>query len=94
MKAPFGFCTDVMEHIPTEDVGLVVGNIMEACDEVFFQISTQPDVFGKMIGQSLHHTVQNHRWWSRRFKQMGFEIAWDWDGKIASCFHIKKRILQ
>ena len=44
--ATYGFCTDVLEHIPTEDVDKVLDNCLASCKHVFFQISTVDDVMG------------------------------------------------
>ncbi len=76
LRAPFGYCTDVMEHIPTEDVATVVRNVMEAAPLVWFQISTVQDVFGDMIGARLHNTVQQHEWWNQVFSALGFAVRW------------------
>jgi hypothetical protein len=46
LRATYGFCTDVLEHIPTEDVDKVLDNCLSACQNVFFQIATVDDVMG------------------------------------------------
>ena len=76
LRAPYGFCCDVMEHVPAADVDVVIGNIMEAAGTVWFQISTVPDSFGDLIGATLHNTVRNHDWWFGRFGRLGFHVAW------------------
>lgn len=75
--APFGFCTDVMEHIPPEDVTKVICNIMNAADKVFFQIGTSYDACGVLIGQELHLTVEDHDWWKELFISLGYLIEWN-----------------
>lgn len=67
VKGTVGFCTDVMEHIPTEDVDRVLANILDATPRAFFQIATVPDTFGATIGQPLHLTVRDHDWWRAKF---------------------------
>lgn len=90
-KADYGFCTDVMEHIPSEDVNTVIKNIMKACAKgVFFQISTVPDVGGKLIGQQLHLSVRPHGWWRSKFERMGYFVSWQEMRPEASCFFLKK----
>lgn len=74
--APYGFCADVMEHIPPSDVDTVIRNIMDAAAKVFFQISTVPDRFGAVIHQSLHLTVKDHDWWQGTFRRLGFKVEW------------------
>lgn len=72
-----GYCTDVMEHIPTCDVENVIRNIMNAANTVFFQISTVPDSMGAEIGQDLHLTVKPHDWWKNIFNSLGFVISYE-----------------
>lgn len=86
LRAPYGLCTDVMEHIPPDAVDAVIQNIVEAAEEVFFQISTVPDKYGAVIGDKLHLTVQKHEWWKEKFKALGLEVIHDEDREIASIF--------
>jgi hypothetical protein len=67
----FGFCCDVMEHIPTEYVMLSVERILSACRLTWFQIALRPDEFGKFIGEPLHLTVQPFEWWLLRLSTIG-----------------------
>lgn len=76
LRAPYGYCCDVMEHLPTDQVDTVIANIMTSAPEVFFQIATVPDNFGAVIGHQLHLTVQPHEWWIERLSQ-GCTVAWD-----------------
>jgi SAM-dependent methyltransferase len=97
VSAPYGLCTDVLEHIPTEDVGSVVKNIMEAAKTVYFQISTVPDIAGSLVanasfGAYLHLTVKPHAWWrgvfqSYRHMRIEYERAED----TASIFVISRK---
>lgn len=88
-KAPYGFCTDVLEHIPPDDVETVVRNIMACAEKCFFQISTVPDRCGALIGTPLHLSVHHHDWWANFFHAQGFEILWEREGETASCFYLK-----
>lgn len=88
-KADYGICTDVMEHIPTEDVIKVINNIMESGKNVFFQISTIDDVMGAAIGEPLHLTVKPHKWWRQLFSEYNIEFELDQD--IASLFYITQQ---
>lgn len=90
VRAKYGYCTDVMEHIPPADVSTVVANIMESAETVFFQISTVHDKFGDVIGERLHQTVHPHSWWARLFQLLGLEITWQEDRGNASCFLVKR----
>ena len=64
----YGYCTDVMEHIPEEHVDLVLSNILDAAQSVFFRISTDLDVMGpKYLKTHLHLTVHDYKWWAKKF---------------------------
>lgn len=63
IKGDFGFCTDVMEHIPPEYVDDVLRGIKKSVSKVYFQIATIPDGFGDLIGERLHLTVKPTKWW-------------------------------
>jgi hypothetical protein len=76
LRAPYGYCTDVMEHIPPTQVDLVVANIMASAETVFFQIATVPDAFGAVINQRLHLTVENFDWWLAKFQSLGYVVVW------------------
>lgn len=89
-RADNGFCTDVMEHIPTDDVCKVVHNIMDSAKKVFFQISTVEDDFGDAIGHDLHLTVKPHSWWKELFINLGFNVEFELDMDIASIFYVSR----
>lgn len=65
--AEYGFCADVMEHIPPAYVDAVLRNIADKVNcAAYFRISTIPDSMGALIGETLHLTVQPANWWSDR----------------------------
>ncbi|QGH72952.1 MAG: protein of unknown function DUF115 [Siphoviridae sp. ctdEk19] len=74
IHAEFGYCTDVLEHIPPGQVEAVVHNLLNAADTVFFQISTVPDALGELIGQPLHLTVRPADWWAQLFARLGAKV--------------------
>jgi len=76
VAAQYGFCTDVMEHIPEDKVEIVLKNIMKAAEYVFFQISTTDDACGVLIGEKLHLTVKPPAWWSLKFRNLGAQVNW------------------
>lgn len=94
LREACGYCIDVMEHIPTDDVAKVLGNIMSAADKVFFQISTVDDRCGVTIGQRLHLTVQPHEWWRGLFVSLGYGIEFEEKQDIASVFMLLRRVHQ
>lgn len=92
LKAQYGFCTDVMEHILPDTVDTVIRNIMDCVDAAFFQISTVPDKMGVLIGQHLHLTVQPHHWWRQTFERLGYAVTWDEEMNICSSFMVKQEM--
>lgn len=90
-RAKYGLCCDVMEHIPAEHVRPVIRNIMQAAETVFFQISTQADIWGRLISQPLHVSIHDHDWWLGTFDSLGFEVSKDLRAQGASVFVIKRR---
>lgn len=85
-RSEYGYCTDVMEHIPPDDVMTVLGNIMKSSKKVFFQISTIDDVRGDLIGAPLHLSVHSHNIWLEWLSKFGV-VAWAHKGDIASLFY-------
>jgi hypothetical protein len=67
----YGFCCDVLEHIPTEYTMLAIQRIVRSCRVSWLQIALEPDVFGQVIGQPLHLTVQPFDWWRDRIASLG-----------------------
>lgn len=76
-KAKYGICCDVMEHIPPDDVRIVLNNIMAAADRVFFQINTAPDTWGAVIGSRLHLSIHDAAWWREQFISLGCDVEWE-----------------
>lgn len=85
--APYGYCTDVMEHIPPEDVPKVLRNVLAAAEHVFFQISCVDDVMGRLIGAPLHLTVQPAAWWAKQLTDLGAVIHWTQANDEACAFY-------
>lgn len=90
LREKFGYCIDVMEHIPPDQVDGVIQNIMGSASKVFFQISTVDDRMGAIIGRSLHLTVQPHAWWREKFAALGYFVSWQEMQDIASSFVVRK----
>ena len=67
-------CCDVLEHIPTEKVELVLDNFYR-CTKIFcyLSIALQHDCFGpEIIGRPLHLTVKEPNWWLSKIREAGF----------------------
>lgn len=88
VTATYGFCTDVLEHIPPADVNRVLNNCLMACQHVFFQISTVDDVFGETVGHPLHLTVRPYEWWLKQFNDRECVIHWSKDYGNACAFYV------
>ena len=67
----YAYCCDMMEHIPTQFVGLTISSILNVSGRAFFSVSFLPDNFGHYIKQDLHLTVQPFTWWRDTFRELG-----------------------
>lgn len=76
LKADWGYCTDVMEHIPEEKVDDVLEGIRKSTTKgAFFQIAMRPDSSGMLIiGEQLHLTVKGVDWWKAKLKKHWQEV--------------------
>lgn len=75
LKAKYGFCVDVMEHLPGEEVQQTIKNIMDCVDGCFFQICLHDDHFGRIVGHPLHLTVKPFEWWVEQMEKEYF-VRW------------------
>ena len=89
-RVDYGYCADVMEHIPPDDVDKVLKNIMESAETVFFQISTTKDHYGEAIGTHLHLSVHNHLWWLFKLGDVA-DVQWNEPQENASLFLVKRK---
>ena len=85
LHAMYGYCTDVMEHIPPDEVDRVLANILLSANHVFFQISCQPDIMGERIGEQLHLTVKPYDWWLKKFREQNCVVHWSHDFEGQAC---------
>lgn len=67
----YGFCVDVLEHVPTELTSLTIARMLEACRVLYLEVSTVPDQFGILVGQPLHKTVKPFVWWRDLCAEIG-----------------------
>ncbi len=74
VKGDYGFCCDVLEHLPPSQVDQVIRNIMAAVPVCFFQVSTVPDVMGQLISRRLHLSVHPFEWWCETFERLGYRV--------------------
>ncbi len=87
-RADYGYCCDVMEHIPPEYVMLTLERIRANCQRVFFSIAHLPDRCGHMVGEPLHLTLQPFEWWRDRLAEMG-EVVHARDMMGESLFYVR-----
>jgi SAM-dependent methyltransferase len=59
----YGFCADVMEHLPTEQIDKTLECIKAHVGTCYFQIANFYCHEGDKIGESLHLTVKPCDWW-------------------------------
>lgn len=88
ITSEYGFCTDVMEHIPPDKVDQTLRNIMRASGRVFFQISLVPDSMGLLIGHHLHLSVHTYEWWIAKFIELGFSVTWSEDQSHQALYYV------
>lgn len=67
----YGFCCDVMEHLPPEYTMLVADRIISCCRTAWLQIACVPETHGALINKPLHLTVENFEWWRDRLASLG-----------------------
>ncbi len=74
--ADYGYCCDVMEHLPPDEVDAALAVILENSTHCFFQISTMQDHFGSHedINEPLHLSVHGYQWWLKKFVSHGVRI--------------------
>lgn len=88
LVAEYGFCTDVMEHIPTKKVETVLANILKSANHVYFSISTTADSCGAMIDEELHLTVQDYHWWLAQLQKFQCIIHWSIEEPGRCAFYV------
>lgn len=77
-ECTWGYCTDVMEHIPTDKVMAVIKNISDNVKKgCFFNIATRDDAMGSLIGKKLHLTIASADAWKAMLKQHFREVVLD-----------------
>lgn len=88
VNAAYGFCCDVLEHIPPLLVDVVLDNCLRACQHVYFQISTVDDALGVLVGHKLHLSVHPYEWWLQKFQERGCVVHWSDHNEAACAFYV------
>jgi hypothetical protein len=87
-RAKYGYCCDVLEHIPPKDVNTVAWNVLRGARFVFLAISTKPDTMGNLAGEPLHLTVESFDWWKARLEELHAKILWSEDAGGTAFFYV------
>lgn len=81
--ADFLWCTDVLEHIPGEDIPFIVSELSRlAIKGVFVTVGTYPAKKNLPDGSNAHVCIKPQEWWEEQFKPL-FERAAASEGAFA-----------
>lgn len=89
-KFDYGFCADVLEHIPTERVHQTLKAISQHVDTAYFQIANFICHEGDKIGEHLHLTVKPISWWDHAISQY-FSVQYKQAARKHHIFTCKSR---
>lgn len=84
----YGFCTDVMEHLPEQFTMVALDYMLKGCQELALSIAFTPDNMGALIGEPLHLTVRPFDWWRDSLAELG-EIVSARDLGGSGVFHVE-----
>ena len=65
----WGYCTDVMEHLPDDWITPSLAGMRSKTDRIFFSICGDNDGGGSLIGEKLHLTVKPIDWWAEEIRK-------------------------
>lgn len=66
LRANYGLCVDVLEHIPVDELQAVIGRLSTLCETLLVQVANFEEGHGKdLIGEPLHHVFQARDDWQR-----------------------------
>lgn len=89
LRADYGVCTDVLEHIPPASTHRALRAILESTPRLFISVDTKLDLMGGQIGQDLHLTLMHHDEWRSLLSRYG-DVAWEQKRGDCSLFYIIK----
>lgn len=90
LRAEYGFCSDVMEHIPAESMEATLATIFASAPRVFFQVGTTYDTCGALINQTLHVNILDHAHLRAALEAHG-EIEFEQDNETNSMFYVTRK---
>jgi len=88
IAAEYGFCTDLMEHIPAARVDQTLANILASAQHCFFSIATVEDRCGALIDAPLHLTVRPYHWWLTKLASLGCIVHWSQETAERALFYV------
>lgn len=62
-------CTDVLQHVPQNQLNIVLDQIISVSDKAFFSISLRAAINKLPNGQNCHCTVKEQSWWLQFLKK-------------------------
>lgn len=67
---PWGLCTDVLEHIPEEELGVLLDFMRRVAENWAFIVCTRPA--GQLLpnGENAHCTMHDPEWWLDQLKKI------------------------
>ena len=86
-RAEYGYCTDVLEHIPPKDLRAVIANALASTPRLFIAVDTKPDLCGALINQRLHLSVMSHDEWLALLGEYG-RIEFHAQSEDSSAFYV------
>lgn len=89
LTADYAFCTDVLEHVPTEHLPAALDNIRARTSKAaFIQVCTAHDTSGRKMDppMQLHLSVFPHDWWYGSLRTRWGKVEGSWRGKSRSYF--------
>jgi hypothetical protein len=89
LRADYGFCTDVMEHIPPEATRKALAAMFASAARIYFRIDTKPDLCGALINQELHVALLHHEEWRALLSEYG-AVTHERDGGDYSVFYVER----
>ena len=74
-KGDIVICTDVLEHIPEEDLDWIIREIFSLSNSTVFlniscQLALKTFTTGKYKGENVHVSVFDHEWWMNKVKDV------------------------
>lgn len=85
LSADWGYCCDVMEHIPTAHIEETLAGIRRATKKgCVFQIAYVEETFGRLMGEQLHLTIEKPDWWMSMLSKHwpDLQMIWPNEGEI------------